>query len=382
MAGFAFSVVASGIAAATLAALNTRAEVDAWTEQKSEVVESVVQDLLDDVFDDLEAMAGYIEHGDPSATSFGAFSNRIDGTANAIGVGYVASVTAAQVDAHIAERRAVLGDFYDILGLSPESALPVPFDRSGRTIFYPVQLFAAGDLIQPLLTDDTPPSELGLGVDGGYTPEWRGLIGTAMAADGRNLSSFFSIEAEGFRFDRLFFASVPVRSRDGRTTGLVISVMLEPLLLNNVDTNILGDVQWEVVPIGGEPERIDSEEIRFFSLDIPNTPWRLAVAPTEEALAELTGRPAWMNGLLVSLAAALVALSLWLLIDRRAQRNRAAALRTSVSRERPLPCHGISRTPNAADCGRRRRQRDSGPPSRLHRGRTRQSAFDDRRRDG
>lgn len=327
MLGFAFFVVVAGIGAGTMEAVRSRSEIDQWTADKSEVVESVVQDLLDGVFADLEAAAGFIEQSSPSMPSFAAFVDRIDGTANSVGIGYVARIPAENVDAHVADRRTRFGEFYDLFGLSPDTALPVPVDRTGRTEFYPVELFAFGELIQPLLSDDIPLTELGLGVDGGYNPTWRREIGTALDADGRNLSSFITIEAQTFRFERVFFASVPVQRGVGRPPGVVASVMLEPLLLNDIDTRILDDVQWEVVPIGGEPERIDSAEIHFFDLNVPNTPWRLAVAPTEDALAELTGQPAWIVGLSVAGAAALVALSLWLLIERRSERNRTAQMR-------------------------------------------------------
>ena len=327
MLGFAFLVVAAGIGAGTMEAVNTRSEIDTWTAEKSEVVESVVQDLLDRVFSDLEAMAGFIEQSDPSIETFGAFADRIDGTANSVGVGYIFTVAAEDVEDHIAERKAALGDFYEVFGLDPESALPVPVNRTDRTEFYPVQLFAFGELVQPLLADEIPVAQLGLGVDGGSFSSWREEIGTAYAASGRHLSSFIALETLEFSFDRAFFASVPVEPSNDNPKGIVASVMLEPLLLADVDTKILDDVQWEVVPIGGEPERIDSTETRLFDLRIPNTPWRLAVAPTDEALAELTGRPAWVVGLSVAGAAALVALSLWLLIDRRGERNRTAQMR-------------------------------------------------------
>ncbi|MDJ0496335.1 MAG: HAMP domain-containing sensor histidine kinase [Acidimicrobiia bacterium] len=320
-------VVGSGVAAALLDAASYRAEVATWTQGRSEVVESVVQDLLDDAFDDLEAMAAYITYGSPSPASFQSFVDHIEGTSNSIGIGYLDYVPADQAEAHIAERRATLGEFYDFLGLAPETAFPEPLDRTGRTEFYPIQLFAFGDLIRPLLGDDVSIPELGLGLDAGYNPAWRALVTTAIKADGRNLSSFFGIEAASFRFDRLFFASVPVGPDGGEPIGVVASVMLEPLLLANAETRILDDVQWEVVPIGGAPERIQSANVSFFDLDVPNAPWRLAVAPTDEALAELEGRPPWTTGLAVAVAMTLAAVSLWLFVDRRRERNRSVNLK-------------------------------------------------------
>ncbi len=320
-------VVGSGIAAGLRDSANSRSEVEAWTQERSKVVESVVQDLLDEAFDDLEAMAAYITHGDPSPASFQAFVNEIEGVSNSIGAGHLGYVPAAQAEAHIADRRATLGEFYDFLGLAPDTAFPEPLDRTGRAEFYPVQLFAYGDLIRPLLGDDVNLPELGLGLDVGYDPAWRELVATAVAAGGRHLSAFFEIEAASFRFDRLFFGSVPVTLRNGEPAGVVASVMLEPLLLADADTPILDDVQWEVVPVGGTPQRIESSSVSFFDLDVPNTPWRLAVAPTEEALADLAGRPPWLTGLAVSVAMALAAVSLWLFVDRRRERNRSVNLR-------------------------------------------------------
>ncbi len=319
-------VLIIGVIAAGIDLARSRSEIDEWTASKAEVVESVVQDVIDEVFSDLEAVAGFIEQSDPTPESFDAFVTKINGTADAIGIGYIANVPAALADDHIEEMRASLGEFYDLFALGADG-LPEPVDRTDREAFYPLQFFAYGDLIAPLVTDDLAIAQIGIGVDAGFVETWRDEIDTAMTAEGGTLSQFITLESETFSFDRAFFASVPLTAGPHRPDGIVGALMSEPLLLQNLDKRSLDDVQWEVVPIAGAPARLNSSEIQVFPLDLPGNPWLLAVAPTAETTAALLGLPFWVTGLIAAALAALTFTVMWLLMDRRAEHRQSAQLR-------------------------------------------------------
>lgn len=319
-------VVTIGIAAAVADHVRTRSDTEVWTANQAEVVESVVQDVVSGVFNDLEAVAAFIEQSNPSPASFNQFVAQIDGTSNAIGIAYATIIPADSIDQHIADRRSALGDFYDIFRLS-DSGMPEPLDKSNRDKFYPVQLFAYGEIIAPLVTDAMASEQLAVGVDGGFVADWRTEIDNAVAAGESTISRFITLDADTFNFDRAFIASVPVEPSNGRDGGLVAALMFEPLLLDNLEKRALEDVQWEVIPIGGSPTRINSDHFAVFPLDLPGTPWSLAVAPTETMLASLVGLPSWLIGLIAAALATLAGLVLWLLLDRRAELSRSAHLR-------------------------------------------------------
>ena len=321
-------VLIIGVIAAGIDLARSRSEIEEWTANKAVVVESVVQDVVNGVFNDLEAVAAFIEQSDPSPQSFDTFVATIDGTADAIGIGYIANVPAASADEHVLATRNSLGEFYDLFGLDAEG-LPVPIDRANREAFYPLQFFAYGDLIAPLVSssDDRIRAQLGIGVDAGYDENWRDEIDAAMNAEGKTLSQFITLEADTFSFDRAFFVSVPITAGLDRPGGVIGALMFEPLLLQNLDKRSLDDVQWEVIPIDGSPTRLVGPGTMVFPLDLPGSPWQLAVAPTAETTAALSGLPFWETGLIAAAVAALTALVMWLLIDRRTEHRRSAQLK-------------------------------------------------------
>ena len=322
-------VVAVGLGVAVIDHANSNADIEQWTTAQAEIVESVVQDVIGGVFNDIDAIAAFIEEGDPTPESYNSFVSRIGGTADAIGIGYVSIVPADQLEAHSAIYEPLFDDAYDAAGLSTAGGLE-PAEKEGRETFYPIEFFAFGELIAPLLTSNAPTEQLGLGVEAGNLEPWRIEIRRAVEVDDRTLSSFIGLEADVFSFDRAFFASVPVKPTDGRLPGLVAALMFEPLLLENLDKRSLDGVKWEVIPVGGSASRIKSNEYTVFPLDVPGSPWSLAIAPTDETIAEVAGLPFWLSGLLASALTALALAIILLLAERRSEQRRSARLRANA----------------------------------------------------
>lgn len=184
-----------------------------------------------------------------------------------------------------------------------------------------MEFFAVGELIAPFAAAEEDPT-FGRGMDSGYNASWRAEAARATAANGPALSQFISVKIDVVSFDRVFFASVPVRTEDGSTAGLVQALMLEQLLLPDVQGHALSRVDWEVIPAGATPARLDPEMARIYPLELPGTTWSLAIAPTEETLAGLRGFSWWVKGLIAAGMVFIAALALWLFVDRRAEHQR------------------------------------------------------------
>ncbi len=317
-------VVAIGFAVAALERASTRTEIDEWTDRQAEVVEALVQDTMDGVVADLEAIAGFVAVSDPKPDldSFIEFAHRIDGTQSSVGIAEIAVVPAEDLEEHVAEQRAVLGETYEVLGLSGEG-VPEPVNQTGREVYYPLQRFAFGALVEPFLDEELALSALGVGVDAGYDPEWRRQIVIASETAAPRVSEFITVDLDLLALEGAFFVSVPIH--DGpESDNFVGALMLEPLLLAGIDSSPLNDIVWEVVPPGAIPARVNVEEARFYPITLPGTTWRLAIEPTDEAMTRLVGLPDWILGLMTASIAGLVIMVGWLFAGRRTELRRAA----------------------------------------------------------
>lgn len=301
---------------------DTRSHMSDWIDGEAELVQEDVTEAIDGVLADLESVAAFVEGGYPTSASFSRFVHQIDGTAHAMGIGYTPVVPAEDLDKFVLEQRAIHGPGYEFFGLD-ENGSPEPIDRTGRTLFFPVEFFAVGDLVAPLAAAEEDPT-FGRGMDAGYNESWRAEATRAVAAEGPVLSQFISVDIDVISLDRVFFAAVPVRAQDGSTIGLVQALMLEQLLLPDVQGRSLESVDWEVLPEGTTPTRLDPEASQIYPLELPGARWSLAIAPTEETAAELGGLPWWVAGLIAASVVFLAALALWLFIDRRAEHRRVA----------------------------------------------------------
>ncbi|MDJ0953606.1 MAG: ATP-binding protein [Acidimicrobiia bacterium] len=311
---------------ATLEITSLRGEIDQWTSQQADIVAEVVGESLNGVTADLEAVAAFVEQTNPTASQFDEFVDRIDGTASAVGVGYLTELDAADIDTHIATERQRQGDDYQLFAID-DMAEPVPVARTDRTAFYPVQYFALGSPIRSAIADDPDIAQVGPGLDAGYDPVWRTEIARALEVDGATFSGFTSLQLEFVTLDRVFFASVPVAANRDNSRGLVVAMMVEQLILPELDRTVLEEVVWEAIPPGSEAARVVGPNARTFPMDLPGTTWTLAIAPTDETLAELKGTPWWITASIATTLALLVALAAWLLLDRRSENQRTARFR-------------------------------------------------------
>ncbi len=298
-----------------------RATVDGWMDRQAQVVEGVVDDAIDGVFRNLTAAAAFVEQTSPKSPEFAEFIDRIDGAANAVGIGYLTIVRSKEVEVYLEHQHESGPELHEIFGLNEDGSRKSIYDGN-RTEFYPVEMFAVGKIVRPLLNGESTLEQLGLGLDIGYDPIWREDVAAAAAAPGPALSRFIDIKLAGLALDGVFFASIPVEGADGEIDGLVAAMMLEPLLLGDLDNRLLDEVQWELFAEGGLPERIDPSSSRVFALEMPGATWSLAIAPTDDALSDLRGQPWWLVATVAGVLAALAALSLWLLVDRRVEHSR------------------------------------------------------------
>lgn len=322
-AGLALLVVATFVVASLAERSATRDEFEVWIDGQAELVTEVVGEALSSVTSDLESVAAFVEQAQPDSEQFAQFVDRIDGTASAVGIGYLTELDAADFDEFVAEQRQSADPEYDIFEID-DMAEPVAVDRSGRTVFYPVHYFSLGNTIRSAIADDPEVGNIGAGLDAGFDPRWRADIARALDVDGPTFSGFTTLNMDFVVLERTFFASVPVAAGTDNSRGLVIAMMVEQLLLPDLDREVLSDVDWEAIPPGSELTSIDDPRVRTYPLELPGTTWSLAIAPRDEALAELRGRPWWVAGAIAAALAFLVALALWLFIDRRTEHRRVA----------------------------------------------------------
>ncbi len=326
LAAYALVVVAVFAIASTIEAVSTQTDLDIWLDAQAAVVEEVIADAVDAAITNLTAVAAFVEEEDAHPAGFERFTSRIASTASAVGIGYIEAVPRSRMDAFVAEQTAIHGDWYRVFEYGePEGEIPV--DLGSRDVFYPVQAFSIGKTVRDYLGDESITGELAVGLDAGYDPAWRDDVARAIQHDGPTMSQYIDIDIGGLKLSRVFFASVPVRNRQGPQNGLVIAMMHEPLLLSGLSSPAIEQVEWEVVPAGATPTRVDSEYTRTYPLELPGNTWTLAVAPTDEAIAELQGFPWWTTGLIAATLVGLTILALWLLLDRRTEHNRALQFR-------------------------------------------------------
>ena len=312
--------------AATVEINSTGDDVERWTEEQAELVAEVVGESLNGVTTDLEAVAAFVEQTDPDGAQFEAFVDRINGTASAVGVGYMTELDAADFETHIASAQRLLGDDYYVFAID-ERAETVPVERNDRSTFYPVRFFALGNPIRSAIADDPEIANIGPGLDAGFDPVWRADIARALDVDGPTFSGFTVLELEFVTLDRVFFASVPVAPTADRPRGLVVAMMVEQLILPELDRTVLDNVAWEAIPPGAEAAHVTGPNARFYPMELPGTTWSLAIAPTEEALSELRGTAWWITAGIAAALVFFVALAVSLLVERRSEHKRLDRLR-------------------------------------------------------
>ena len=300
-----------------------RTEFELWVDGQAELVSEVVGEALSGVTADLESVAAFVEQAQPNSDQFAQFVDRIDGTANAVGIGYVTELDEADFDEFTANQRESEGPEYEVFEID-DMAAPVPVDRSGRKTFYPVHHFALGNTIRSAIAEDPEIGNIGAGLDAGFDPIWRADIDRALDIDGPTFSGFTTLQLDFVALDRVFFASVPVAASEETSRGLVIAMMVEQLLLPELDRAVLSHVDWEAAPPGSEFTLTENPNARVYPLELPGTTWSLAVAPTDQALADLQGLPWWITGAIAAALAFLATLALWLLFDRRTEHQRVA----------------------------------------------------------
>ncbi|MDJ0665417.1 MAG: HAMP domain-containing sensor histidine kinase [Acidimicrobiia bacterium] len=318
-------IVTFAVASAVALASDSR-QVEHWTSEQAAVAERAVQEAVDEVFADVEAVTAFIEETDPTPEQFVSFTNRIEGFAGAIGIGYLTAVPADEIEQFIATQKELHGDWYHLFEFV-EGSTTAPVDLSSRDMFYPLGAFAVGEAIQSVVDAVPDFGQLGIGLDAGYDPIWSEDLAAVIAHDGPLLSHFITLDFDLVTLERVFFVLVPVGAEDGSGQRMVMAMMHEPLLTNRMSAEALRQIDWEVVPPGGIPSRVDSPHTLVYPIELPGTTWSLAVAPTEEALADMAGLPWWVTSAAVATLAAFAALALWLFLDRRNELRRVRQFR-------------------------------------------------------
>lgn len=346
--GLAILVAAATAAVFVQADSRALTEAEAWKSEQADIAAEVIGGRLERVFANLDAIAAFVEETHPDQQSFVSYAERLGATNDTVGIGYATEVHTVDLDEYF----AALGEEREFFGISDDGSL-YPIELDERPTIYPVEAFASGPMLLTLGAGFDDVALLPSGLEAGASTTWRDDIARALDSGDNLVSQFTPIVINDIAIEGAFFAAVPVATQRGTGRGLVIAMMVEPLLLTNLDSQLLANVNWEVFGPDSEPTRFSHEETTIHALEVPGATWSLALAPTEEAQREIARTPAWQLGLATALVGSVIAGAIWLFTDRRNQRRRAARFER-VARDKDRFLAAVShelRTPLTAVAG-------------------------------
>ncbi len=344
----AFLVAVVTTAVVIRADSRARIAAEEWTNEQAGIAAEVIGERLQRVFANLDAIAAYVEEAQPDDSSFASYVGRLGAATDTVGIGYATEVRLEDLDEYFTARGGEPGFF----GIT-DNGNRYPIEFEGRSVIYPVEGFAAGPVLSTLGANFGEVTGLTSGLEAGASKTWRDDIARALDSGGQLVSQFTQIVVNDISVDGVFFAAVPVATQRGTGRGLVIAMMAEPLLLAELDSQILANVHWEVIAPDSEPRRVPLGEATIHALEVPGATWSLALAPTEAGKSEIERAPAWKLGAATAITGSLLSVAIWLLADRRKQRRRAARYQR-VARDKDRFLAAVShelRTPLTAVAG-------------------------------
>ncbi len=169
--GIALFGVALTLAAAGLVRRDNDAVATRWLEERAELIALSTQETVDRTLADLRAVAAFTATTDNlTQRRFDRFVAQMDMNAGVIGIGYVAVVDDAEIDAFLASARRDVPSI-ELLGFDGLGGIGPNDDP--RPAYYPLRFVHGGPFLDVVIAQTPIDSQIdALGFDLGTEPLW------------------------------------------------------------------------------------------------------------------------------------------------------------------------------------------------------------------
>ncbi|MCP4308300.1 MAG: hypothetical protein GY788_26160 [bacterium] len=285
-----------------------------WLDERAELIEQATKKTVDRTFSDLKAVAAFLASSETMTQErFAHFVEQMDMNPGVIGIGYISIVDGTEIAGFLAEARQdvptlQLLRFDGLGGMAP--------DNTSRPIYYPLRYVYGGPFLDVVIAETHIESELdALGFDLATEPLWFPALQGALTQTTPSVSDLLAVG--GVFQEQAFGVVQPVVNEIDEIEGVLVAPGLEILLTADLGIAITSKVMWQ---IDNElPEDEDSDWPSWQrELDLDGSTWRLTVAPTDEALSDLTPKTHWlMIAIGLGLTALLATTALQIRLRRR-----------------------------------------------------------------
>jgi signal transduction histidine kinase len=314
----ALAIIIAGVVLTIGLALTIRNEnrraATMWLGERAELIEQATANTVDRTFSDLKAVAAFLASSETMTQErFARFVEQMDMNPGVIGIGYVSIVEDDAIGAFLAEAREDVPDLqllsFDGLGGIAPNAAP-------RPIYYPLRYVYGGPFLDVVIAETPIESQIeALGFDLATEPEWLPAFEGSLTQPTPSVSDLLAIG--GAFQEQAFGVGHPILNDQDEIEGVLVAPGLEILLTSDLGIAITSKVTWQ---IDNEiPEDEDSDWPSWQrELDLDGSTWRLTVAPTDDALSDLSPKTHWLIAAIgLGLTALLATTALQIRLRRR-----------------------------------------------------------------
>ncbi|MFW2382136.1 MAG: ATP-binding protein [Acidimicrobiales bacterium] len=314
-----------------------------WLDERAELIEQATKNTVDRTFSDLKAVAAFLASSETMTQErFARFVEQMDMNPGVIGIGYVSIVEDTEIADWLAEARE---DVPTLQLLSFDGLGGIAPDNTSRPVYYPLRYVYGGPFLDVVIAETPIESQLdALGFDLATEPLWLPAFEGALTQTTPSVSDLLAVG--GVFQEQAFGVAHPVVNELDEIEGVLVAPGLEILLTADLGIAITSKVMWQIDNEVPEDEDSDWPDWQR-ELDLDGSTWRLTVAPTDEALSDLTPKTHWLVvaiGLGLTALLATTALQLRLRRRERAEMNQLQQVAADKDRFLATVSHEL-RTP-------------------------------------
>lgn len=260
-----------------------------WLDERAELIEQATTNTVERTFSDLKAVAAFLASSETMTQErFARFVEQMDMNPGVIGIGYLSIVEGDAIAAFLAEAREDIPDLqllsFDGLGGIAPNTIP-------RPIYYPLRYVYGGPFLDVVIAETPIESQRdALGFDLATEPLWLPAFESALAQTTPSVSDLLAVG--GVFQEQAFGVAHPIVNDRDEIEGVLVAPGLEILLTSDLGISITSKVTWQID--NGIPDNAHSAwPLWQRDLNLDGSTWGLTVAPTQEALSDLTPKTHW-----------------------------------------------------------------------------------------